>query len=516
MGRGWLTGGVVAVAAALGGAYWFQTRDRVLSEVPERTAAAAAVPEAPSNLQVQLTIPTALAAARLEAAIPASHTFSGRERICVNLKKTLGSGEIGKFIGFVLNKVIEEEICQDAQYALTLSRGAAAVRPLGDRIEVLLPVTAEGRAGLTGEVAEALDLDGKNVRGALNIVATASVEIDENWCPMIATTVDFTWTERAKVEVIGDWWVNVASKVEPELRKLIDKGLEQLESSLTCAVVREAVEPIWTTRNFRLTFPGGKAGAPDVAHLHLRPVSLGLSGIHYGHDAIALWVRAGLVTEVRSGPPPAAESAGALPKLARLPAGPGRLELRLPVRADYATLVAELGRRFAGSVHEAATPAGQVRVTLHELTLYPAGDRLAVGLRFTAETPGQLLDMNGWIYLTGRPEIVGDTTLRVSDLTFARQLDNRTWSALSAVFEQEIVAGLGEAATIDLAPQVSLLDEEIDAVLDKLADDSGIRVTLEDRDVRLAALVLTDTTLEAVAEFGAVARVTALSLDGDF
>jgi hypothetical protein len=32
--------------------------------------------------------------------------------------------------------VIEEEICQDAQYALTLSRGAAAVRPLGDRIEV--------------------------------------------------------------------------------------------------------------------------------------------------------------------------------------------------------------------------------------------------------------------------------------------------------------------------------------------------------------------------------------------
>jgi hypothetical protein len=34
--------------------------------------------------------------------------------------------------------------------------------------------------------------------------------------------------------------------------------------------------------------------------------------------------------------------------------------------------------------------------------------------------------------------------------------------------------------------------------------------------VRLAALVLTDTTLEAVAEFGAVARVTALSLDGDF
>jgi hypothetical protein len=98
MGRGWLTGGVVAVAAALGGAYWFQTRDRVLSEVPERTAAAAAVSEAPSNLQVQLTIPTALAAARLEAAIPASHTFSGRERICVNLKKTLGSGEIGKFI----------------------------------------------------------------------------------------------------------------------------------------------------------------------------------------------------------------------------------------------------------------------------------------------------------------------------------------------------------------------------------------------------------------------------------
>ncbi len=519
---------VIVAALAAGAAVWLgrmQATDADLSEAPERRAVVPSVPEAPSSLQVRLVLPAAGLADALDRAMPENHRIAGRQRVCVDVVEKVREsvqeqvgGDLGRLLGDLAGRVADEaagsrtrEVCQDVDYDVTIRKnGAPKVRSTGQALEVVLPIAAEGQAGFPGELARALGFDRKNFRGALDAIARVSVDLSSDWCPTVSAEADFRWTDKAQFELLDGWWIDIDKPAGAELRRRIEEGIAALDGIVTCDTVRGALAPQW--REVNLALPVPEAGE-DVAHLHVRPTGAGFSGIDYGADRISAAIQIDGVTELRSGPAPADGRPLDLPRLERIDTTANRVDINLPVRLDYGTLVGELNRQLAGRTFTGAIPSGEARVTIEEVTVYPSGDRLAAGVRFTADLDARLLGTSGWAYLAARPVLSEDgSRLTLEDVALTRQLDNELWSLLSGIFNDQIAEQITKAAVLPLDDAVAVARTQLDAALDDLRSKTGIEIALDDPRITLTALVPAAEALEAVARFSTRAEVSVVSL----
>ena len=514
----------VGIAVALGAAV-FLGRARMaegdLSQPPERAALVPSIPEAPSSLQVRLVLPTAAMTEALDREMPTDHRIAGRQRVCVDVETVVRDrvgaelgGDLGRLLGGLAGDLAREaagtqsgKLCQDVDYDVTIRRnGPPSVRSTGDALEVTLPIAVEGRAGVPGELARSLGFDSRAFRGALDAIARVTADLDANWCPRLTAEGDFRWTDRAQFEIVDGTWIDIDQPAGFELRRRIEQGIAALDGLVTCGIVRDAIAPEWRETSVALPEAGG------LAHLHIRPTGAGFSGIDYGPDAISAALQIDAVTELRTGPPPEPRPLD-LPPLERIDTTANRVDVNLPLRLGYDQLVAELNRQLAGRTFTGDTPAGEARVTVEEVTVYPSGDRLAAGLRFTASHDARMLGTSGWAYLAARPVLSGDgRTIRLEDVALTRQLDNELWSLLSGVFNDQIAARITRDAVFPLDEPIAAATAQLSAALADLEARTGVRVTLADPDIALTALVPAAEALEAVARFRTRAEVTVLSL----
>jgi hypothetical protein len=498
--------------------------DSDLSQAPERRAVVPSVPEAPSSLQVRLILPTATLTEALGRAMPDSHRLAGRQRVCIDVtekvreevSRQLG-GDLGRLLGDLAGEVARDaagtksgRLCQDIDYDVTIRRnGAPSVRSTGAALEVVLPIAVEGRAGFPGDLARSLGFDARNFRGAMDAIARVSADLTSDWCPRLTAEGDFRWTDRAQLEIVDGTWIDIDAPAGAELRRRIEQGVALFDESLTCDMVRGPVAAEWREIDTALPVPD----AGEVAHLHFRPTGAGFSGIEYGTDSIAAALQIDGITEVRSGPPPGTSRRLDLPRLERIDGTANRVDINLPVRLGYDALTAELNRQLAGRTFTGGTPAGEARVTVEEVTLYPSGDRLAAGLRFTADFDRRLLDASGWAYLAARPVLAEDgRAIRLEDVALTRQVDNELWTLLSGIFNDQIAEQLARTADFPLDDAIATAQEQLAVALQDLEATSGIRISLDNPEIALTALVPAAEALEAVARFRTRAELTVLSL----
>jgi hypothetical protein len=512
--------GAMVAALTLGR---MRAADGDLSQAPERLALVPSVPEATSSLELRLILPTATLTAALDRAMPDAHRLAGTQRVCIDVRAKVSEevarqlgGDLGRLLGDLAGEVAREaagtqsgQLCQDVDYDLTIRRnGTPAVRSTGAALEVVLPIAVEGRAGFPGDLARSLGFDARALRGAMDAVARISGDLDRDWCPRLVTEADFRWTDRAQLEIVDGTWIDIDAPAGAELRRRIAEGIALLDQSLGCDLLRAPLAAEWREIDIPLPLPD----TGEAAHLHLRPVGAGFSGIDYGTDRISAALRIDAVTEVRAGPPGAARPLS-LPPLERIDRGADRVDINLPVRLPYETLTTELNRRLAGRVFTGPTPAGAARVTVEEVTLYPSGDRLAAGLRFTADFDARLLDATGWAWLAARPVLSDDgRRIRLEDVALTRQVDNELWALLSGLFNDQIAAELARASDLSLDEPIAAAREQLALALQDLEATSGLSVSLADPEIALTALVPAAEALEAVARFRTRAEVTILSL----
>lgn len=520
---------LLVVAIAIGaivaiGVERAQVRDGDLSQAPERFAVASSVPEASSSLEVRLVLPTAAMTEALDRSMPDDHRIAGRQRVCVDLGTTVrdqvGSqigGDIGRLLGDLAGQVAREaagtqsgEVCQDVDYDVTIRKaGRPVVRSTGGGLEFVVPIAVDGRAGVPGELARALGFDARGFRGALDAIARVSADLDGNWCPRLTAEGDFRWTDRAQFEIVDGYWIDIDGPAGFELRRRIEQGIAALDGVITCAMVRDAIASEWREISTALPIPGFGA---DLAHLTFRPTGAGFSGIEYGADAIAAAIRIDGVTEVRTGPPPGAATRIELPPLARIDATANRVDINLPVRLGYDRIEDELRRQLSGREFSGRTPAGEARVTVEDITVYPSGDRLAAGVRFSAIHGSRALSTTGWAYLVARPVLSEDgRTIRLEDVALTRQLDNELWSLLSGIFNGQIASLITRSAVFPLDAPIASAKSLLADALAELETETGIRVALRDPDISLTALVPAAEALEAVARFRTRADVAVVS-----
>jgi dTDP-4-amino-4,6-dideoxygalactose transaminase len=337
--------------------------------------------------------------------------------------------------------------------------GRPTVRSTGRTLEFVVPIAVEGRVGVPGELARSLGFDARAFRGAMDAIARVSADLDRNWCPRLTAEGDFRWTDRAQLEIVDGYWIDIDQPAGLELRRRIEQGIAALDGLVTCAMVRDAIASEW--REIDLALPVPDMGE-DLAHLHFRPTGAGFSGIDYGQEAIAAAIQIDGVTELRTGAPPATARRLDLPPLERIDATANRIDINLPVRLGYDRLVAELNSQFAGRTFTGRTPAGEARVTVEEVTLYPSGDRLAAGLRFTAGHDSRALSASGWAYLAARPVLSDDgRTIRLEDVALTRQLDNDLWSLLSGIFNDQIAAQIARSAVFPLDDAIATAKRQL-------------------------------------------------------
>ena len=518
--RRWLAVGLaVAIATVgIGGWLWWQGRDGIVSERPPRQGGALGLPRQVSSIQATVSIPLQAVAEVLERAVPLRYGDRGRDRVCAQLteqiKKTIEKrvgGDVGKAIGALAKLVTEvvtlnqtREVCQDVDYHYEVRReGPFQVVALADRLQVTAPLSAAGQAGFTGDVAKALGLDRKNFRAALTVTADISADLSNDWCPVFNASAGFSWTDKAALEIVHNWWINIDGQVGPQLQRELDNAAAALRSSVSCEDVKAAVMPYWHAYQVPLTLPG-----EGNATLHLVPRRIGFSGIRYEADRLRLALGLEGETEVLSGDAVPPGDSGALPDLSAISADANVTRIAVPIRVGYEQLSDMLENQLSKQPFEADSPLGRVRIWIEAVEVYPAAGRLAVGLRFRAETEGRLFDTQGQVYLLADVHVDPQSqTIALTGLDFTPHVDNELWALVSTVLHERIRVAIEQGAKIDLKPGIAELRTRLAESLSELAEREKLTVALNDAFIGVREVSASAQALEILVSFEGTASI---------
>jgi hypothetical protein len=162
------------------------------------------------------------------------------------------------------------------------------------------------------------------------------------------------------------------------------------------------------------------------------------------------------------------------------------------------------GQDFAGE-----TPAGKARVRVKQVTVYPSGTRLVVGMQFAAHFENRIADVDGWVYVAAEPWLDESTqTLKLRNISYTRDLDSKLWSVLSAIFRGPIQTALEQKAYLDLREPIKALRTRMKTDLASEANKQGIAIALDDSFAGLKQINIGEKMLEIVVGLQGTADVT--------
>lgn len=442
------------------------------------------VPQHDSSLALNVTVPLAKVRDAVSQTVPSEFPFGGFGTDAC-LEFNLGGWG-----------VIKGKTCAGTRYeGVAHVSGPISISGTGNTLTVAVPLEVNGNGGLRGDLAGGLKLDKKNFRAAFRIVATASLDLGADGCPVMSVSPGIEWIDNPRVEIVERVWVDVKGEVEGKLRDKLNSLASTLSQSVHCDDLRNELAKVW--RVHTLPIPGVDALPASV---HLVPISLGFSGLAIDNDNIRFGLLLKARTEV-STETTAPTDVGYLPALVKVAAEPGHLSLSLPIRANYQTLAKALTTTFGGKTFESRLAGANVSVTPTGFAIYPSGDKLAVGISFSAKAPWHLFDASGQIFLTAKPVIEKNgTVIGLTEVAFSRKLDNALYTALSVVFEQQINTAIIGVAQIDLTETIA---EQLKAAQTLLADPKlirTVRLTIRDAKANVESLVPETSTLAALVK----------------
>ncbi|MFC3127590.1 DUF4403 family protein [Pseudoroseomonas globiformis] len=467
---------VLVVGGGVGASAWLQGRDILLSAEPPRRATRVELPARESVMALRLRLPFDLLQNAAGRVLPAEFRQQGE-----------GSG---------------------MRYDLAVRRAEPVVlEEVDGRLRATVDITVNGSAGLSGSLAGLLSLGVKNIDAAARVTADLGLSLDEGWCPAVEMVLDYRWTRKPRLEIIGGVWIGIEEQVRARVEEAMRTLPAQLRSAIPCDQVREAALELWQPQTIVVQLPA----APPL-HIGITPEAIGLSELAVRPQDIRVVLALRARTTVSSDPPRPAPPRF-LPPLRQVPDRGGRMRLSIPVRAGYDMirdwLMTELGSRDLPF----ETPLGLVTLRIRDLFIYPSDPAIAVAVTFSAELPGFWPDTTGRVVFSGRPVLEGGgSRIRLEDLRFARNLDSALWSVVTLALEPQIRAALSDLAVYDLR---DIMNEAVSELRRRLADPAftgGLRVSLSEPTLRLERVAPENDALTVLGalEAGIDAEVTAL------
>lgn len=356
----------------------------------------------------------------------------------------------------------------------------------------------------------------QDLRAGADATARMTLDVDPDWQLVPDVAIEYAWDERSTFTIPGlpiDFSPLVSAALDPALRELERTIATQLPQRVP---LRAEMEQLWV----RLHEPVRLSENPEI-WLQPDPISVSMPPPTGVGDAYVLLLGIDARLRVVHGPRPSAAIPESLPPLQKDIAHARGVAIAAPIDIDYATLEQSLLRTLSSQPLQVTVPGlGTVDTVFKEFKVYPSAPGIVIGARVAVDTPQRWLDTHGWIYLQGKP--VYDATsmqLRIDDLGFSRDLDNRLVSLLSVAVRNRIRGELARASTIDLSSQVARLRAQLDQRLNSSLGDlipegqldpiarqlfgSRLRASGKVNDVRVLAVVPGKDAVTVVAQLGA-------------
>ncbi len=427
----------------------------------------------PSRINIRTRIRMSDVQSILETEIPPKLDGTGEQRQC---KRVLGI-----------------KLCGTAQWQYDVERGVInTAAAQGDRLALTVPLAFRGSAGIQGDVAKALNLSKLDFDGALISTIKLSLDLDDQWCPVVSTDVDYQWQKKPKV----DWVAGLDMDLSSHLDKAINKQLagldEKLKESIDCEEFKTNIAQHW--RNY--TFPIDIAENTRM-HLNLQPVSFAFSGMRT--DAEYTGVSFTLLANTLLESTPADETPQSIPDLIRSDYQPGQSVFELLIRSNYDHLEELAKPVVLNKTFSNDSAAGKVDVTVNDLALSGNNDGITIKLDFDAKLPGGRKTSKGEVYLTASPEIdLLSQEISLTNIRLSKVLDSTMWNAIASLFEAKIISAIEAQTLWDVHEQIEELEAKLLAQLNDPSQTHGLEISAETLQIALVDLVPEQTALAAL------------------
>ncbi len=409
----------------------------------------------------------------LEKSIPATHTDVDQKKIC---KRVLGI-----------------KLCGTANWNYTIVREDSVNIKGEDNFVVLTtPMRFSGQGGISGDVAKVLALDALDFKGALNIVARLHFDLDESWCPVVTTNVQYQWTENPKVKWAAGIDFNVKEQIDGELTKQLAGLQEKVNAEIDCEKFRTQISEQWKSHSIKLDLPQAQS-----SYLNFFPTGFSFSGINTEQDhlGIAFTLDAETIVQAEA----VIETREALPPVKRNPYQPGFTRFDIVIHADYEQLHALASPSLTGKTFTQQSKAGDVSVEVQNILLSGNTSGVTIELDFTALLPGKSQWTKGTAYMVATPAInISNGTLYLKDIALSNAVDSRPYDLLLTLFNKQIVDQLNKQAVLDLTPYFIELENKIAQQLNNTERTGGLEISANDINVELRSVKAESKTLAAV------------------
>lgn len=523
--------GGLAIAASLALLFSSEALANSLLEPPPHSVIAEPLPLPKTESVAVLTAFAPYASIRAigDAEIPASISFVGDGSIaCMDLPRVVGGhaghhtecrNVLGKKVcidvpDFTAPHLETTKACADYHWDAILTKdGPLGAEQSGEAVRLRLPLHVTGHAGVKGDLAGILSLNGNSIDARLAPAADVKLDMGTDWCPVVKASASGRWVESASVEIVGKNCLSLplgsfghkdlcAGPVNLGLADVLNKTLDahrgdmerKAAEAIRCDDVKSRITSIW--RPIAIKIPMGDA---LPLYLNVVPRNAAFSGLIAGSDGVRLTVRLNAATSVGVQPP--SSEPLPLPPLERIAVGDDGVRVSVGLDTPYELIRQQLGAHLTGREFSRSTPLGDVTVNVEEVDVYASGDSVALGLRVDAQGPTGMLDAKGWVYLSGKPVVAGDgTVLAITDLKYSAVLDNLFWKYSQPLFENEILSELGARARFDLSSKIAELSARIAAAVAG-AGAKGLTLSASDTKIALTAVQVAPTRLFATATF---------------
>jgi hypothetical protein len=512
----------ILIAVAVIAASFFISLKAIDWPSPRATISAPPVPQLPPlppvsrNSIVVAPVAISLSAIRNAAEKSAPHDFAGKAENPIS------------------------QILQNADIGWSAARGPIAATgdkdvltlstPLSGKLNVTGSLSAKATGALGDALGSVLGANAAKQIGAVNIKnLNASAEIKGNVVitsrPKLAAAWHLEPNLGAQVNLgdtnlsVAGAKVNVPAQVKPLIDKTVGEQLNAIGDRIRAdPSLRENAKVQWAKacRSISLQGTGSTAALPPL-WLEMKPVRAIAAQPRV--DAQNVTLSLGIEAETRVTSTQTKPDCPFPDKISIVPPTGTGVNIGVPIDVPFTEINKIIAAQMVGHTYP-EDGSGPVDVTVKDVNIVPAGDRLLISLLVRAKEKKSWfgLGAEATVHIWGRPMLdQAQQTLRLADVELAVESE-AAFGLLGAAARTAVPylqQALVQKATLDLKPIAANAREKIAAAIaDYQKSDDGMKVDARIDSLTLADIAFDSRTLRVIAEAGGALNVQVTKLSG--